>query len=189
MQIGFRANHPIKRFIHPDRAASFHRLVHFVSRKGFDAVQNFRERMHTFPSSFPNRRRLNQQVNMVRHYARGVTFHFFPVPEMAGFQSFCTCFGRQNQLVVRLPGDVISETGNFKVRQIAFADGRFENRGQLGLRTRAGATPGSTRGTPASLIHRCLIFSSAAACAGFNTIGCVGKMFSRAYGSRSEISE
>ena len=34
-----------------------------------------------------------------------------------------------------------------------------------------------------------LICSSATACSGFNTSGCVGKISSRAYGSRSEISE
>jgi hypothetical protein len=38
-------------------------------------------------------------------------------------------------------------------------------------------------------VHRiAVIFSSAAACAGFNGSGCDGRMCSRAYGSRSEIS-
>ena len=64
-------------------------------------------------------------MNVVRHDTRGVTFHFFTVPVMAGFQRFGARLGRKNKLIVRPPGDVIGKTRNFKMRQAAFAGGGF----------------------------------------------------------------
>ncbi len=73
--------------------------------------------MDAFFTSFLNRERLHQQMNMIRHHAGSETFDFFPVPEMAGFQSPGAGFGRKHQFVVRLPGNVIGKTGNLKVRE------------------------------------------------------------------------
>jgi hypothetical protein len=38
VQITFRPNQPVKRFVLPDRAASVHDLVYLVRRERFDAV-------------------------------------------------------------------------------------------------------------------------------------------------------
>ena len=81
--------------------------------------------MNTFFPGFLNRQRLNQQMNMVGHDTRGVAFHFVAVPVMAGIQRAGACFGRKDEFVVRLPGDVIGKTRNFKMRQAAFANGDF----------------------------------------------------------------
>ena len=62
-------------------------------------------------------------MNMIRHHAGDVAFYFFGVPEVAGGQNFFARGGRQHQLVVRAPGDVISGAGNLEVRKVAAAGG------------------------------------------------------------------
>ncbi|MGD0746170.1 MAG: hypothetical protein ABSA45_13540 [Verrucomicrobiota bacterium] len=81
--------------------------------------------MHSLFSGCLNRERLDQQMNVIRHHTRGKAFDFLSVPEMTGHQRFCAGFRRKNEFVLRLPGNVIGRTGNFKVRKIAFAGRGF----------------------------------------------------------------
>ena len=115
VQVRLGSNQAVKRFIGPDRPRAFHHLVYLVSRKRFNAMENFCKRMHPFFACFLNGQRLNQQMNMVGHDACGVTLYFFAMPVMAGFQCFRACFRRKNELVVSVPGYMVGSTRNFKM--------------------------------------------------------------------------
>ena len=107
----------------PNRAGCFFSLVDFIGRKRFDRVQQFGqwpEDRITFAILFLHTR-LDDEMNMIRHYARGNE----PIPGIApvedAIKSDVTCDVRERPTLKGAEIHDVNRPRLFKMREVAFA--------------------------------------------------------------------